>query len=392
MKLVLIGGGGHVARAAAKVIRSHPLVSRIVFADIDAAAAAESAAAAGDKGVSLRLDVRDCKALAQLLTGARCVLNLAGPYFEFGPLVLAAAMAAKVDYLDICDDWEPTLEMLEMGGAAEKAGITAILGMGSSPGISNLLATKAMSRLSRVDKVYTLWQAGEPDRGFVQAHTDHKRPGRASAALVHGVIQMTGKIRAFRGGTWTDVTPLSKVDIDVPELGLIRGAIFGHPEPITLPRFARVRDEALCLVMLTQSWHGLHERYIFPLNEQQNIDYQQAADAYLNGASAFIDSGGLVLDNTFAMIPRSFAYAEGEAHGVSKTVSAYLTGRPAGGMPEVTGTPLAVALSMMLDGQLSKPGVWAPEDCIDVERFFERYRAYCVMSEDKRELVHLAER
>ncbi|MBW2087346.1 MAG: saccharopine dehydrogenase, partial [Deltaproteobacteria bacterium] len=52
---------------------------------------------------------------------------------------------ARCHYIDINDDWEPTLDMLKLDEEARQAGITAIIGMGASPGVSNLLAVKAMS-------------------------------------------------------------------------------------------------------------------------------------------------------------------------------------------------------------------------------------------------------
>jgi len=391
MKIVIIGGGGHVARAAARVMRTHDSISRIVFADIDALAAEQSAAEFEGLAQAVKLDVRDADTLSCVLAGARCVINLAGPFFEFGPLVLKAAIDAKVDYIDICDDWEPTIEMLEMGPDAAAAGITAVLGMGSSPGTSNLLAKTAMDRLDSTEKVYTLWQAGDPDMGFVEAHTDHRNPRRASAALVHGVMQMTGTITAFQGGEITDVVPLTAIEIDVPEIGSIQGAVFGHPEPITLPRFGRVADEALCLCMMTSDWLTLLAKCIIPLNDLPVIDYQLAADDYLNSVRAYNESGSLTSDSSLANVPRTFVYAEGTKDGARKKVAAYLTARPSGGMPETTGTPLAVALSMLLDGELARPGVWAPEDCIDPMPFFTRYQAFCAEKKEGIDIVHVTE-
>jgi len=60
-------------------------------------------------------------------------------------------LGAGVHYLDINDDWESTEAMLAMDAAARGRGVTAVIGMGASPGISNLLARHAMRRLDLVD-------------------------------------------------------------------------------------------------------------------------------------------------------------------------------------------------------------------------------------------------
>src|SRR5690606_15578076 len=91
---------------------------------------------AAELGVeALGLDVTDGPALDAALRAADLVVNTVGPYFRFGPPILAAAIAAGCDYIDICDDPQPTIEMLELDARAKAAGVTALLGMGASPGV-----------------------------------------------------------------------------------------------------------------------------------------------------------------------------------------------------------------------------------------------------------------
>ena len=44
-----------------------------------------------------------------------------------------------------------------MDNQAKNAGITAILGLGASPGLTNILAYMAMLELDDISKVYTGW-------------------------------------------------------------------------------------------------------------------------------------------------------------------------------------------------------------------------------------------
>jgi len=53
-------------------------------------------------------------------------------------------------------------------------------------------------------------------------------------------------------------------------------------------------------------------------------------------------------------------------------------GEPPGAMGGVTGIPLAIAVQMILDGDIEQTGVLAPEACIDPLPFFERYMQYWV--------------
>ena len=105
------------------------------------------------------------------------VINTIGPFYKFGNIILKAAIQAKKPYVDICDDWKPTLEMLDLKDDAIDGGITAIIGMGSSPGISNLMSVLACSEFDMVDEIITAWGFGQTKMGkkpkfFITLHID----------------------------------------------------------------------------------------------------------------------------------------------------------------------------------------------------------------------------
>ena len=78
-------------------------------------------------------------------------MSTVGPFFVFRPPILPAAIDAACDYIDICDDPDPTLEMLAFDDRAQAAGVTALLGMGGNPGVANLLAVIAGRELNTVE-------------------------------------------------------------------------------------------------------------------------------------------------------------------------------------------------------------------------------------------------
>jgi saccharopine dehydrogenase-like NADP-dependent oxidoreductase len=86
------------------------------------------------------VDVLDPTGLAELLRGADVVLSAVGPFYRFGTTVLRAAIESGTSYVDVADDPAPTLQMLALDPAARAAGVSAIVGAGASPGLSNLLA------------------------------------------------------------------------------------------------------------------------------------------------------------------------------------------------------------------------------------------------------------
>lgn len=149
MRVLALGGSGGMGRHACRVAAGFR-VDELVIADIDGGRADRLAAELGPPAASLALDVTDEAGLTSALARADVVVNTIGPFFRFGLPVLTAALRAGCHYLDICDDWEPTQEMLDLHETAARSRVTAIVGAGASPGITNLLAVVAARELDSV--------------------------------------------------------------------------------------------------------------------------------------------------------------------------------------------------------------------------------------------------
>ena len=227
MKVVVLGAGG-MGGYAARTASTLGFIDELIVADLDATAASATAAACGAAARGTTVDVCDPSDLARLLAPADAVLNTVGPFFRLGPPVLRAAIETGTHYLDINDDWESTEAMLAMDADARAAGITAVIGMGASPGMSNLMAVLAMRELDEVEEVLA---------GFdLDAAMPETRGAKPAAATVHGLHQLTGTIRVFENGAFRDARPMQTVHIDYPGLGQRTGWTMGHPEAITFPR------------------------------------------------------------------------------------------------------------------------------------------------------------
>jgi len=158
MRILALVGPGTVGRVAVARAARLPGRHEITVGDRDLGAARRLALELSDADVRLaarEVDVTHPSGLAAALEEADVVLNAGGAYDQFGPAVLWAAIRTRTHYLDVCDDWESTVRMLELDGDARAAGVCAVLGMGASPGISNLLAARAVARLDEVTDLYT---------------------------------------------------------------------------------------------------------------------------------------------------------------------------------------------------------------------------------------------
>lgn len=373
MRLVALGAGG-MGRYAAATAVGFDFVEELVVADRDAVAASRVADQLGPKASAAGIDVTDDAALGRLLSGAGAVLNTVGPFFRLGPPVLRAAIRAGCHYLDINDDWESTEAMLAMDEEARRRGITAVIGMGASPGISNLLAVTAMRELDVVEELYP---------GFdLDAAMPETRGPTPCAATIHGVHQLTGTIRVFDGGRFVDEPPMRRIDLEYPGLGVRTAWTMGHPEAITFPRYHPTLHRSLVLMTMSRA-NLLAMRVLSPLVGSGLVSIERAAAwvERLEGVGrppkAPADYVREIVDGHTPRLPPLFAVARGRKDGRAATAAATVLSAPPVGMGGATGVPLAVGLAVVRPDLERRRGVFAPEALVAPDAFFDRLAPLC---------------
>lgn len=371
MKVICLGGTGGMGRYAARTAAAFDFVKEVIIADLNAAAAESFASELGEKARAVAVDVTDASLLKSVLEQGDIVLNTVGPFFRFGVPVLTAVIETGKNYIDICDDWEPTLEMLALHDRAVQAGITAVIGLGASPGITNLMAVLAIRELDRADTIYTVW-----DLDSAKPETIGPTP---SAAMVHGMLQLTGKIRVWEDGGYKDVRPVRKVPIHYPGIGPRTSWSIGHPEAITLPRyFPGLKTSRNLMVTSYANVFGLWIVGALVNSGLLSIEKAARIAEKIEGTGVGRTPDDFIRESKSAgplRLPPLFALAEGEKDGKPASAAVTVLGAPAGGMGGATGVPLAAGLAMF-QGKL-KPGVYAPEGVIDPEKFLNVMAPLC---------------
>ncbi len=382
MRLLALGGPGAMGTVAVRLAAQLPGVDEIAIADRDRAAAdrlCRELAGAPVRVSAAQVDVTDDAALRAALDPVDLIVNTVGPYFRFGLPVLRAAIDTGTHYIDICDDWEPTVQMLELNETARAAGICAVIGMGASPGVSNLLAATAAAELDSVRDAYTAWPVDVPGAGVEDQSGDVLLgpDGRPTAAAVHWMLQSSGQICAVAAGQLTFRRPLRPVELALPHGR--RGAAYsiGHPEPITLRHTLGLTGEALNLMVIrpqTLAYLDVLRRDI----DRGRLTHETAAAQFAKpNLLRYLRSVPLARRcKGPGTLPPFFAVVTGAHSGRDRMVLAHLdlSGPGRGGlfgdMARATGIPLAVGISQLVDGTARRPGVHPPDAVIDAPRFF----------------------
>lgn len=349
--VVVIGGGGLQAQALFEAAaRARDLSSWVA---VDRAWRPDRLAFLEKLGVGTETcdALTDPDRLRQIVGSARVAANCAGPFYRTGAAVMDACIAEGTDYLDICDDADATLVLLERDEAAKAAGVRALIGMGSSPGVTNVLVRAAVDALGHADSVDISWVVDVEDVG--------------DAAIQHfwHIFALVGP-----DGVRQPVAPFESLSTKTvefpPPLGRQTLLELSHPEPITVPRFLPVGsvknfggvapDDAL-FVSWALARMGTDGAGTLDVGGTEHALPELGVALYANYRATRDKTpyagGGLVVDVHSG--GDGFRFASGDSTS----------------MEESTGTPAAAGTLMMLDGDGPEPGVSAPE-CLRPAAFF----------------------
>ena len=364
MHVMVLGGAGEIGAAIVAALARVEKVDQITVADRNTAGAQVVAARVGAHAVHVDLD--DPDGFRAALGGIDVLANATGPFYRFGTAALRAAIDTGTHYVDVCDDPHPTLEMLEQDAAARRAGVTALIGMGASPGIANVLAAAAGRRLDTVTDLVTGWNIDAA----------HAESGGATAAVRHGIHEISGTVPRLRHGRIAEGPALEPVDIDYPGIGRIRGLTFGHPEAVTghlaFPSLVHNVNVAVCDRVTGGALRALRVAV---------DDLRVPVDA----AAAIAARAQRLLPADPAKIlrrgtpPPIFAVARGELDGRPETVAVGLAQVPGFDMATNTAVPLAAAVPLL---DAAQPGVHVPETLLDPDEFFAAYAPFCIGEPD----------
>jgi hypothetical protein len=276
----------------------------------------------GDEQVDAQSSADVARALSDCSVCVNCV------DYRLNVDVMRGALAAGAHYLDLGGLYHVTRQQLELDPQFRAASLTAILGIGSAPGKTNLLARAAVERLGADPRRLDIWAVVRDP-----AANGHPFPAPYSVRTLLDELHMRPVVVA--GGQVTEVEPLSgEAERRFPDpIGSARGIYTLHSELATLPARYPTLEEAsfrLCLAP------GLLEKLLALREGEEPQPYEQS-EAAVAVHLVEVENGDRVT-------------------GVSVT---------RGGSARSTAEPAARAAVELAEGRLSAPGVHAPEDAID---------------------------
>ena len=109
MRALVLGGAGGMGQGVARDLIKQQQVTNVVLGDLHPDPERLAPKLRNSEKVNLiKMDVNDHHGMVNTFKDTDVVINCAGPFYKTAVPVAKAAVDAKVNYIDICDDYEGT--------------------------------------------------------------------------------------------------------------------------------------------------------------------------------------------------------------------------------------------------------------------------------------------
>lgn len=347
MNIVVLGGAGDMGSHIARDLIEHT-DAQVTIADYRLTEARAQAREMGERAQAIFVDASNRDSLLLVLRDADVAIGAVGPFYRFATKMAWAALESHVNYIDICDDYGPLDTLFEFDAVARQEGVTLITGLGWTPGLSNVLSRHGANQLDQVDEIRIAWAGGAAD-------------SQGRAVMQHVLYAVSGLVPTYRNGRWVKVPALSEPEVvTFPEpLGEIEVFHVGHPEPMTIPRTIPVRTVSL-KGALTPRWNNRLAGLLVRMGLTSTAGRIDRTSRLIHRLEGVLGAGGVALSGLRVDVIGSRAGKQ-----VTRTYTA------ADHMGRLTGIPAAEGALMLARGEITEPGVFAPEAIIDPVPFLD---------------------
>ncbi|HEU0004153.1 MAG TPA: SDR family NAD(P)-dependent oxidoreductase [Ktedonobacteraceae bacterium] len=376
MHIVVPGGAGAMGRVTVRALSEYDDIDLVTVADYNEARAQELAASLKSNRVQARqIDVTDEERLRALIRGADAVLSAVD--YRFNVSLLRACIAERVHYADLGGLFHMTRKLMSLDAEVKAAGIAAIMGMGGTPGITNVLARAAADKLDRVDSMKV--ELGCSDS------TPSTAPLVAPYSIRTILDEFTKQPQVFKDGEWYPQQPLSGQEEMIFPLPVGRAtAIYSlHSECATFP--VSFQDKGIRYVSF---------KIAFPTDFMTKLKF--LVDLGFGSDEPIAVRGVRVSPRETLAKLLEMAPVEDVEPQDCDVLRVVTSGTAGGQQVEITnqvvvlpyrrwnvgagaldtGVPLAIAGHMLANGEITRRGTLGPELCVPVEPFFRELAKY----------------
>ena len=329
----------------------------------------------GDRVEFMELDASNVDAVANAAKTQQVETVLNCAWYQTNLAVMDACLRAGAHYTDLGGFFDTCLKQLEHEKDWKKAGLNATIGLGSTPGLTNIAGAAGSAKLDAVDtiNIYCSWGNTLPT----------KEPGWPGYSIRTVMDEFTQEPVMWLDGKHVKQPVLSgEVTVTMQEpIGKVTSYYVKHSEPATLGRY------------VGKGCRNVTFRIGFPSTDFATFKTLKSLGFADDDGIQFGETQISPLDYLTAMYQRAISKGRagtppkeeyeydafridvfGARGGSPATVTYQIMtwNDPQRGIPSSrdTSVPPAVVSQWQATGKIKEPGVFPPEATVDPEPFF----------------------
>ena len=377
MRITVLGGAGKMGCISVQTLVNDPRVTEVVIADRDMQQARSVAEYLNSPKVTLQeVDIDQTGEFIARLRGSQALINATIRHTNLR--VMEACLAAGVHYTDMGGLFFVTRQQLELHARYAQAGVSAVLGMGSAPGVPNVQTRYAADRLDTIEYI-RIYDGILPPPGDEPLFT-------YSVPTI--VDELTLEPMVFEDGRFKPCPPLSGFEDYwfTPPIGLLPMHLSLHSEVATLPLSFQNKGVRQCFFKI--NYWGMAKEVVEKIRVLVEFGFDSRLPLEVDGCQ--VAPRDLMVRLLSGYVPPITSFLEPPTRKAPNWVKEIVTevrgtkdGRQVtyrlgtltlkGALP--TGVAPAVTAIWLAQGRIP-PGVYPPEAVIQPELFFEELKVY----------------
>jgi len=353
--------------AAQDLVRTD-CIDSVIVGDFDISRAESLAQSIGsDKISTKRVDATRHDNLVDAIRGADVLINAI--WYEHNLEVMKATIEANIHYNDLGGLFHMTRKQLNLDEEARQAEVTAVLGGGESPGITNVLVALCAERLDSIEDIRIRVGGKEKVR---PANDKLVFPFAVSTVFDEYSIPPV----TYLNGNFCEVPPLSgEEEVSFPQpVGPNRCHHTIHSEIATLPlSYKGVNNVDFKLGISEEIFKTIKPLIDAGLADTNKIDVKGMKISPREYAIAYLTSRISNEEPVRYVAVRT--EVDGRKEGRHLTITANLIGEPSdefgvkNATALLTGTSASIIAQLIVNGTVTRRGVSAPETCVPPHAF-----------------------
>lgn len=377
MKYCVLGAGGRQGQSTVMDLLRSEEVSGVLACDLEEEYLSRLLARVGrdQRLQTLALDIGDRQRLKNVLRGVSVCINATPYYWNLD--VMKACLSAGCNYVDLGGLFHMTRKQLTLDDDFKRAGLIAVIGMGSTPGTTNVNARLAVDQLDRVTEVHAVCASPEaPSSG----DDDMFDPSYSITTILD---EFSMKPVVFKGGQFVELEPVQDAGLlTLPEpIGKVRFYYTLHSEPATFPivwRDKGIKESAFFFAMRPSFYKKARFLANLGFAGSDPISVGNLSVAPREFLTALLRSrptpkkSGPDSDLGFVVGAKAIGEKDGKPCECMVWTRVFPHEKWGLSSEEVgTGTPPSIVAQMIGRGEITEPGVHPPEVVVPVPQYHE---------------------